>query len=271
MGLQQPTVAILCYHSVAAQTTPTFAELTVEPSLFAEQVAALHDLGLDVIPFADVPEALAARRRAVAITIDDGFADVAESACPTLAAHGMTATLFVPTGYVGGRSSWLRRADAERPMLSWETIVSLAGQGFELGSHGQMHLAADVNAHEVVENDARASRVELEDHIGQPVTSFAYPFGYHSPAGRRAVRAAGYRQACAVGELPTGAHDDRLALPRMQVLSHTTPAEVAEMATWRPSPTSRVWARSKQRVWQFGRHLAEWGPAEAGRVQGAPR
>ena len=117
MGPQQPTVAVLCYHSVAAQTTPTFAELTVEPSLFAEQIAALQQVGLDVIPFADVPEALASRRRAVAITIDDGFADVAESACPTLAAHGMTATVFVPTGFVGGRSSWLQGADASEPLL----------------------------------------------------------------------------------------------------------------------------------------------------------
>jgi len=271
MGPQQPTVAVLCYHSVAAQTTPTFAELTVEPSLFAEQIAALQHVGLDVIPFADVPEALASRRRAVAITIDDGFADVAESACPTLAAHGMTATVFVPTGFVGGRSSWLQGADAERPMLSWETIASLAGHGFELGSHGQMHLAADVNTREVVENDARASRIELEDHIGRPVTSFAYPFGYHSHAGRWAVHAAGYRQACAVGELPARARDDRWALPRMQVLSHTTPEEVAQMVAWKPSPSSRIWASSKQRVWQLGRRFAEWGPAEAGRLEGAVR
>jgi peptidoglycan/xylan/chitin deacetylase (PgdA/CDA1 family) len=269
MGPRQPTVAVLCYHSVAARTSPRFADLSVEPSLFGEQIAALQDVGLDVIPFADVPDALASRRRAVAITIDDGLADAADNACPALAAHGMTATLFVPTGYVGARSGWLRGADAERPMLSWETIASLADQGFELGSHGQMHLAADVNAGELVQRDARASRLELEDHIGRPVSSFAYPFGYHSHAARRAVRAAGYRQACAVGELPARAHDDRWALPRMQIRSHTTPEDVVEIATWTPSPVSQVWARSKQRVWQIGRRFSAWGPAEAGRVQGA--
>ena len=156
-------------------------------------------------------------------------------------------------------------------MLSWETIASLAGEGFEIGSHGRMHLAADLNARDVVESDARASRIELEDHVGQPVTSFAYPFGYHSHDGRWAVHAAGYLQACAVGELPARAHDDRWALPRMQVLNRTTPAEVAQMVTWKPSPSSRIWASSKQHVWRLGRRIAEWGPAEAGRLEGAVR
>ena len=154
--------------------------MTVDPSLFAEHMEALRELSIDVIPFGEVPDALAARRSAVAISIDDGLADAAENACPTLARLGMTATLFVPTGYVGGRSGWLRGEDAQRPMLSWATLVSLAQQGFEIASHGQMHIAADLNAPELVERDARASRVELEDRIGRAVSSFAYPFGYHS-------------------------------------------------------------------------------------------
>ncbi len=265
------TVAVLSYHSIAAHTTPAFAPLTVNPSLFAEHMEALRELSIDVIPFGEVPDALAARRSAVAISIDDGLADAAENACPTLARLGMTATLFVPTGYVGGRSGWLRGEDAQRPMLSWATLVSLAQQGFEIASHGQMHIAADLNAPELVERDARASRVELEDRIGRTVSSFAYPFGYHSPSGRRAVRDAGYRQACAVGELPARAGDNRWSLPRVQVWNDTTPEALAAMVTWRPPPAIRAWARSKQGIWQLGRRCAGWGPAEAGRVQGARR
>ena len=206
------TVTVLSYHSIAAHTTPAFAALTVDPSLFDEHMEALHEQNLDVIPFGEVPDALAARRGGVAISIDDGLADAAENACPTLARLGMTATLFIPTGYVGGHAGWLRGEDALRPMLSWATIESLARQGFEIGSHGWMHLAADLNAPELVERDARVSRLELEDRIGRAVSSFAYPFGYHSASGRRAVRAAGYRQACAVGDLPARAGDNRWAL-----------------------------------------------------------
>ena len=69
------TVAVLVYHSVAATTTPSFAKLTVDPALFEEHLAALREQSLDVIPFSQVPAALAEGRRAVAITIDDGLAD----------------------------------------------------------------------------------------------------------------------------------------------------------------------------------------------------
>ncbi len=266
----QATVAVLTYHSIAAQTTPTFGALTVDPSLFAEQMAALRECSRDVIAFHEVPDALAAQRDAVAISIDDGLADVADTACPVLAAHGMTATLFVPTGYVGGRSGWLRGADSQRPMLSWEAIAGLAGAGLEIGSHGQMHLAADINAPELIERDARTSRLALEDRIGQPVTSFAYPFGYHSASGRRAIRAAGYRQACAVGDLAARPGDDRWALPRLQVHGRMTPEALVAMVTRRPPPTARAWARSKQSVWHVGRRYASWGPPEA-RLEGTLR
>ena len=255
------TVAVLSYHSIAAHTTPTFAALTVDPSLFAEQMEALREQNLDVIPFGEVPDALAARRSAVAISI----------ACPILARLGMTATLFVPSGYVGGHSGWLRGADAKRPMLSWATIDLLAREGFEIASHGRMHLAADLNAADLVERDARASRLELEDRLGREVSSFAYPFGYHSASGRRAVRAAGYRQACAVGDLPARAGDDRWALPRLQVSDDTTPEALVAMVTWRPRLATQAWARSKQGVWHLGRRCAGWGPAEARRLQGARR
>ncbi|MBV9424226.1 MAG: polysaccharide deacetylase family protein [Solirubrobacterales bacterium] len=265
------TVAVLCYHSVAAKTTPTFAALTVDPTLFAEQMAALRECKLDAIRFGEVPAALSQGRSAVAITIDDGLADAADNACPVLAQLGMNATLFVPSGYVGGCSEWLRGADAHRPMLSWNAVESLAHAGFEIGSHGHMHLAADVNPPELVELDARASRYELEDHIGRAVTSFAYPFGYHSAAAQRSVRAAGYRQACAVGELPARMGDNRWALPRLQVDNDTTPEALVAMIQWRPGPPARAWARSKQGVWRLGRRSVGWGPAEAGRLEGAPQ
>ncbi|MGB0096064.1 MAG: polysaccharide deacetylase family protein [Solirubrobacteraceae bacterium] len=268
--MNRTTVPVLSYHSIAAQTTPTFARLTVDPSLFAEQMAALLEQNLDVIPFGEVPEALATGRQAVAISIDDGLADVAENAIPVLGQLGMTATLFVPSGYVGGHSSWLRGADAQRPMLSWQTIASLSAEGFEIGSHGQIHLAADLNGEALVEQDARASRLELEDGIGRAVQSFAYPFGYHSPSGRRAVRAAGYRQACAVGDLPARPGDNRWALPRLQVFSDTTPEALIAMARWQAPLAARVRARSKQHVWYMGRRCVGWGPPEAARLQGVP-
>ena len=259
-------VAVLVYHSVAATTTPTFGRLTVEPSLFGEHLAALGQEQADVIAVSEVPAALAGGRRAVAITIDDGLADAGESACPALARHGLTATLFVPTAFVGATASWLGGEDARRPMLSWAGLGDLAQAGFEIGSHSNRHLAADLNPPGLVRRDALVSRAELEKHLGRPALSFAYPFGYHSPGGRRAVREAGFEQACAVGDLPARAGDDRWALPRLQVNGGTTPEELLAMIRWLPSAAERGWAHLKQRAWHAGRRLGAFGPPEARRI-----
>jgi peptidoglycan/xylan/chitin deacetylase (PgdA/CDA1 family) len=269
--MNHATVPILTYHSITRTPAPGFDAFTVHPSLFEEHLAALREHALDVITFGEVPDALAAGTRAVAISIDDGLADVEENACPLLARVGVTATLFVPSAFVGSRARWLSGPAGRRRLLSWRAIDALARQGFEIGSHGHKHLAADINFPDLVERDARRSRLELEDHLGRAVRSFAYPFGYHSSAAQAAVRNAGYWQACGVGDLPARAGDDRWALPRLQVWNDTTPEALVKLIMWRPTPHMRVWAHSKQRVWRLGRRFAGWGPPEAARLQGATR
>jgi peptidoglycan/xylan/chitin deacetylase (PgdA/CDA1 family) len=268
--LVHASVAILTYHSIAAETTKTFSELTVHPLQFAEQMTALHEQDLDVITVDQVPAALAAGRRAVAITIDDGLADV-QPACEALAALGLPATLFVPSGYIGGTASWLPAPDDDRPILSASAIRDLADLGFEIGSHGRAHLAADLNRGGLVWHDAMGSRLELEDCVGRAVSSFAYPFGYHSATGRRAVRDAGYAQACAVGDLSAGPGADRFALPRLQVFADATAEDVVEMATRPAGLTARAWSYTKQGVWRLGRRWAGWGPREAAPLVEVPR
>ena len=262
----QGTIAVLTYHSIAVQTTGPFARLTVDPALFDEHLAAVREHGLDVIPLRDVLAALEAGRSAVTITIDDGFADTAENACPALTRHGLPATLFVPTAYVGGTSAWLPGDDAWRPMCSWDAIADIARAGFEVGSHGHRHLAADINSPRMVQHDAWLSRIELEDHLGRAVTSFAYPFGYHARPAHAAVRAAGFARACAVGDLAAHPGANRWALPRLQVLSDTTPDALLKLVGRRPTRPARGWASSKQTVWRAGRRWAGWGPIEAGRL-----
>jgi peptidoglycan/xylan/chitin deacetylase (PgdA/CDA1 family) len=272
MMRSKATVPVLMYHSIAANTLPSFAKLTVSPTLFEEHLAALREQHIEVIPFHQVPMALTEGRRAVAITIDDGLADAADGAVPALIGHGLAATLFVPTAFVGTSASWLHGDDGRRPMLSWSTIVELARSGFEIGSHGKFHLAADINARKLVRDDAAASKSELEQRVGRPVRSFAYPFGYYSRRARQTVRDVGYAQACAVSDLPAQPGDDRWSLPRLQVDNGTSPEHLLEMINWQPATLTRRWAHLKQGAWRAGRRLGTgWGPAEANRIVELPK
>src|SRR3954466_457794 len=81
-------ITILSYHSLDNLNTP----LSVSPRLFAAQMAVLSSEGCPTLTMSEVASHLQERLpfppRAVAITFDDGFASVAETALPILAHHG---------------------------------------------------------------------------------------------------------------------------------------------------------------------------------------
>ena len=156
-------VTTLLYHSFATSTTAAFKELTVDPGLFAEHMAALRETGCRFIRFRDIPTIDAdptqsdgpSTRPIVAVTVDDALADVMTGAAPTLLEHHVPATLFVPTAYVGDTSAWLPAEDADRPMCDWEALCDLVASGWEVASHGHRHIAADLSAPATVTADAR--------------------------------------------------------------------------------------------------------------------
>lgn len=117
--------------------------------------------------------------------------------------------------------------------------------------------------------DAARSRGELEDHLGRAVTSYAYPYGCWTPDARRAVRGAGFSQACAIMELPAVASDDPFALPRIHVRPETTPELLLQLVTSRPIGFARRRAGVGQRVWRTGRRFGLWRSHDSGVVASA--
>ena len=223
------TVAVLLYHSIGRVKSRSTAPFTVDRTLFEEHLSALREQDLQVIPFREVPDVLRLGRRAVAISLDDGLLDATTDAAPALRSHGMQATFFVPSGYLGDSANWLPADDARPSLMSWEALAELNRAGFEIGSHGRLHLRAGGTDPAVFERDARASKLDLEDRLGCPVHSFAYPYGVATEEARRSVRAAGFAQACTVGHFPSRPRDDRWALPRLDVRAGTTPESLLTM------------------------------------------
>jgi hypothetical protein len=81
-----------------------------------------------------------------------------------------------------------------------------------------------------VRSEIAACKSGLEDHLGRPVRSFAYPFGYSRKAVRRALAAAGFDHACAVRDLAYD-RDDRWTVPRWTVTPDIDPAGLVRLLT----------------------------------------
>jgi len=211
-----PRALILTYHAVEAGPAP----LCLDPAVFETHAGIIARSGAAVITIRDLAEGLRAgtlEESVVAITFDDGFSSVSESAAPILEARGLTATVFCVAGHLGGTNEWpsARNAGFRSQLASASALAELAAAGFEIGSHGVEHAPLAGAPERILRREVVDSRRSLEDAVGTRVTSYAYPYGaLPERAGANLVGEA-YDAACttALGRVGTGS--DRHALPRV--------------------------------------------------------
>jgi peptidoglycan/xylan/chitin deacetylase (PgdA/CDA1 family) len=242
-----PLTPVLLYHSVADGEGDRW---TVEPARFADHARALAGAGVVGLTFGDYAARLARAEplpaRTVVVTFDDGYADN-RAAIEVLRGHGLPATLFVTTGWIG-----------RPPMLSRAGVADLAAGvgGVEIGAHGVTHQRLDELADTTVREELTASRTCLEDLTGRPVPSFAYPHGAHAARTKRLVAEAGYSAAAAVRNALSHPGDDRLGIARWTVTRSTSAGDLLDLVegrAGRPAPAHELLRTRVSRVARRGR------------------
>lgn len=213
---------VLCYHAVSADWP---AATAVRPEDLARQVEILVRRGYEGTTFTRAVQDHG-RRRLAAVTFDDAHLSVWDHARGILASHGWPGTVFVPTGYAGrdglmlwsGNELWADTPwSGELRCMDWGQIATLAEEGWEIGSHTRTHpILPDVEDAPLAEELA-ASRMELEERLGRPCRSIAYPYGAVDARVTTAAGQAGY----ATGATTLGGGEDRPLDRRREVISRT--------------------------------------------------
>lgn len=182
---------------------------------------------------------ISASTREVVLTFDDGYADFLSHAAPVLRDYGMTATLFVCPGLLG-------RALNELPVLDSGAIAEAHATGFEIGAHSMSHQALDRLSPARALADVLDCKRMLEDRLGAPVTSFAYPFGFFTETTRQVVITAGYTAACAVGYAFSPDDDDVFSLRRMIIRESDTCVDCLRPEALLYRARSRGWVLTRR-------------------------
>jgi peptidoglycan/xylan/chitin deacetylase (PgdA/CDA1 family) len=107
LGSLRKRLSILIYHRVLAQPDPLFPDEIDAPRF--EQHLGFLKANFNIIPLSQAIDGLrndTLPPRAACLTFDDGYADNAEIALPLLQKHGVHATVFVATGFLGGGRMW---------------------------------------------------------------------------------------------------------------------------------------------------------------------
>jgi peptidoglycan/xylan/chitin deacetylase (PgdA/CDA1 family) len=213
-------VLVLCYHAVSERFP---AALSVTPTAFERQLALLKRAGYRGATFEDAVRARSGRT--VAVTFDDAYLSVLELAKPMLDAVGFTASVYAPTAYLDtpgrplkwdGIEQW-HGGEHERELvpMSWDQLGELADAGWEIGSHTCTHPHLTQVDDDALRRELVDSRATVEERMGRPCATLAYPYGDYDERVVAAATAAGY---AAAGTLPARLHGERaLAWPRVGI------------------------------------------------------
>lgn len=191
-------VPILLYHRIEAARKES--RYSIAPEKFEEQMRLLHNWEYRTITVEMLVQAITEGAslppRPILITFDDGHLDNYTTAWPIMEKYGFTGVLYVVSSYIG--------ADG---YMTADQIVELYQAGWEVGSHSIHHLdltslEPERQRYEIVE-----SRSLLQDKLGLPVTTFAYPFGEYNRAVADYVEYAGY--IAGMGATGFAAYQDR--------------------------------------------------------------
>jgi peptidoglycan/xylan/chitin deacetylase (PgdA/CDA1 family) len=175
------TAAILMYHSIsedAERGVHPYFRLCTAPNVFASHIQFLKQAGYTVLSVDEISDSIEFKRplppRTAAITFDDGYRDFLTDAVPILKQHDFTATVYLPTAYIGAQPLRFKGKDC----LTWAEVRELHAEGVRFGSHTVTHPQLWEATDEAAADEVRRSKEIIEEKLGAPVTSFSYPYAF---------------------------------------------------------------------------------------------
>jgi peptidoglycan/xylan/chitin deacetylase (PgdA/CDA1 family) len=196
--------------------------LNVCPASFLRQMRTMQRLGYRARTFAEVVEAFSRNKslpsRTFAVTFDDGYACVNDTAAPILRELDIPGTIFVVSQYAGKSNSWdYLNERPVLPLMNWDALRQRQAEGWEIAGHTRTHPHLDQLEDDEALEEIRLGKEEVEAETGQAVTTFCYPFGDLNPRTPRLVERAGFLGACTTKSgIATIAHSPFL-LPRVKI------------------------------------------------------
>jgi peptidoglycan/xylan/chitin deacetylase (PgdA/CDA1 family) len=188
---------------------------------------ALEDWGYTTITISDLIQAITQGallpERPIVITFDDGYLSVFQNAFPIMHEHGFIGVNYVVGKYIDGRN-----------FMTAEQLQATVHAGWEIGSHGFTHTDLGLNP-SLANYEMNQSKIYLEELLGIPVNTFAYPFGGYRPVlWDRALRY-GYFGAVGLGKGWKHSEASLYYLKRISILGSYNLETFASLLPWSES------------------------------------
>ncbi|MDX2226483.1 MAG: polysaccharide deacetylase family protein [Verrucomicrobiae bacterium] len=221
---KKPTITILCYHQFDRPGNP----YSVSSEEFRRHLQTFRDRGYTVIPLSRALDfwqgkTPALPEKSLVITIDDGFRSVHQKAYPLLKEFNYPWVFYIYTDFV----------DSGAGAVTWDHLREMMRDGMEIGCHSKSHSLmtkrgkrGDEEYEKWLVEETLTPKKILEEKLGVPIRSFAYPYGGYNALVRKFTEAAGYEAITTVSGANNYSGSDPRDLNRF-VITRDFPLEKA--------------------------------------------
>ncbi|TBW59190.1 polysaccharide deacetylase [Marinobacter halodurans] len=185
-------LVVLQYHHVSDQTP---ASTSTTPDLFRRQLAMLEKLDIPVKPLQSATEQAlngkTGRQPVAALTFDDAYSSVYDTAAPILLKAGIPFTVFVNSQAI---------TEQRHGYMTWDQLRDLASHPeVTIGNHSADHAhlvrrpdEAEDAWHTRVSASLDEAQKTIEARLGTDAPLFAYPYGEFDAAVETLVKQRGW-------------------------------------------------------------------------------
>ncbi|MGA9854339.1 MAG: polysaccharide deacetylase family protein [Gammaproteobacteria bacterium] len=193
----QAGTPVLTYHKLGLRPRGVRIKgLYLSDKLFAQQLAELWAAGFTTPSLAELFPVRNTSQHHIALTFDDGYANVLRYGLRPLADNKYRALQFLVVGCIGKTNQWdVSSGEAQEPLMDATQIREWLAAGHEIGSHSLTHPFLTRLPRSQAREEISASKKILEDLFGHPIQYFCYPYGDWNNDICNLVMAAGYKAA----------------------------------------------------------------------------
>lgn len=190
-SLPSRAAVVLLYHHVSNSTPKS---TSISPAAFDAQMDYLEQHQFNVVPLSELVDALrkgkALPDKTVAISFDDSYVSVYESAFPRLKKRGWPFTFFVNTESVGTSETF----------VSWDQLREMSKHRVTIANHTSTHTHLPrrkdgeklADYRERIRNEIEKAQQKIKQEIGSAPMMLAYPFGEYDVEVQRIAKRLGY-------------------------------------------------------------------------------
>jgi peptidoglycan/xylan/chitin deacetylase (PgdA/CDA1 family) len=134
------------------------------------------------------------KQNQLAITFDDGYKNFYQNAYPIIRDLEIPVTIFINSDLIGDRAPKKYRLSNlspshKYPLMNDAQIRELVNSDFvTIGNHTRTHHpCGEHNSEEVLKDEIKGGKQQLEQIFGISINSFAYPYGSYNETSRKIV------------------------------------------------------------------------------------